>query len=106
LDCYTDEGVVVGIDDGLHILSAVTKSIAAAMDPDKYWKVGRILRSIDVEEQTVLSGESAFTSWSDRALRALGCVCIGLDDLTAVLCRNLRRLETQRSNWRCSESNA
>jgi hypothetical protein len=93
LDSYTDERAVVGVDNGLHVLLTIAKSIATAVNPDEYWKIGCVLRSIDIEEQAVLSGKCSFTSWSYRTLRALRCECIGLDDLTAVLGRNLWRLE-------------
>jgi hypothetical protein len=55
LDSYTDERVVVGVDNGLHVLLTITESIATTVDPDEYWKVLCVLRSIDIEEKTVLS---------------------------------------------------
>lgn len=48
LDSNTDERVVVGFDDRLQILLTIAKSIATTMDPNEYWKVCCILRSIDI----------------------------------------------------------
>jgi len=54
LNSHTNERVVVRVDNGLQVLLTIAESIATTVDPDEYWKIRCVLRSIDIEEQTVL----------------------------------------------------